>query len=282
MACGMFALSWVVLERMEGARSSLDALSWFDLAGFYAGIALSYLLVFVQWTQFSDLAGRRRTRSDAFVDTGLLALAKYVPGKVWGVMMRGAVSGQRVSVKREHVWRSFSEQLATLLFGVIVLGGFLLVASAMRTDLALAGCAVLFAAGCAVLPRLVRAGGEGGPALPVARLVVLGVGYCALWLASVLPFVIVVVNLSLPAPDELVPIVAAFLASSIAGWIAIVAPAGFGVREAVFVFAHPSRAMVQEGLGWIVLHRALFTLFDLLFGVAAIIVICLRNRVSGR
>ena len=98
----------------------------------------------------------------------------------------------------------------------------------------------------------------------------------------VLPFVIVVVNLSLPAPDELVPIVAAFLASSIAGWIAIVAPAGFGVREAVFVFAHPSRAMVQEGLGWIVLHRALFTLFDLLFGVAAIIVICLRNRVSGR
>ena len=58
---------------------------------FFVSVAFIYFVSFYLWTRFSLLFGQARDTHDAFIDTGLLAIGKYMPGKFWGIIARGAI-----------------------------------------------------------------------------------------------------------------------------------------------------------------------------------------------
>ena len=95
-----------------------------------------------------------------------------------------------------------------------------------------------------------------------------------------MPILILMANTLDLSQSQALHVSATFLASMIAGWLAFFAPGGVGVRESVFVFFAPDFLTWQEGLYWIAMHRGLYTLFDIVYGILTLSLISLRTRAA--
>jgi glycosyltransferase 2 family protein len=209
-------------------------------------LAVSYALV--AWLWGLALQRAAGTRVVVGVRVWFLSnLARYVPGNVWSYV--GAVELAR----REGVARPTTLAVMALTqvlsVGVALLVGLpVLVAERARLGrpallgavvvVAAAGLAALFRRRLLALARRRLPGFDPAGLTPSAGTVVLlVVGYAAYWAVTGLAFAALVASLASLAAADVPLVVAAYAAAYAAGFLALLTPAGLGVREGVLVVA---------------------------------------------
>ena len=248
---------------------------------------LMYGLLIAAWRRMLSGWGRGLDVWSAARIWTVSSLGKYLPGKVW------AVAGMAVMAQRAGIGAGPATGSAVILQVLAIGTGAAVVAltgwGALRAVYpgAGVGLAVLLAAAVACIgalfwpaltDRLLRiAAPDSGPIRPPVEAVVFGVvansiawvGYGgALWLLArgLLP----------DTGLGLLPAIAVFTASYLAGFLALFAPGGIGVREGLFIL------MLQEPIGigaataLAVASRLLLTVTEL--GAAAPFLLFPRGR----
>jgi uncharacterized membrane protein YbhN (UPF0104 family) len=209
-------------------------------------LALSYGLVAWLWGLALHRAAGTRVATGARI-WFLANLARYVPGNVWSYV--GAVELARREGVARRTTLSVMALTQLLSVGVALLAGLpvLLAERARLGRPALLGAVVVAAgAGLAALFRgqlldLARRrfpGFDPADLTPSAATVVLLVaGYAAYWAVTGLAFAALVASLYPLAASDVPLVVAAYAAAYAAGFLALLTPAGLGVREGVLVIA---------------------------------------------
>jgi uncharacterized membrane protein YbhN (UPF0104 family) len=209
-------------------------------------LALSYVLVAWLWGLALHRAAGTRLAAGARI-WFLSNLARYVPGNVWSYV--GAVELARREGVARRTTLSVMAITQVLSVGVALLTGLpvLLAERARLGRPALLGVAVvLVAAALAAIFRRQLLGlarrrlPDFDPAdvTPSAGTVaLLTVGYAAYWLVTGLAFAALVASLYPLAVTDIPVVVAAYAAAYAVGFLALLTPAGLGVREGVLVVA---------------------------------------------
>ena len=209
-------------------------------------LALSYGLVAWLW----GLALRRAagTRLVAGARIWFLSnLARYVPGNVWSYV--GAVELARREGVARRTTLAVMALTQVLSVGVALAAGLpVLLAERARLGrpallgavvvVAVAGLAVLFRRRLLGLARRRLPGFDPAELAPSAGTVAwLVAGYAAYWVVTGLAFAALVASLYPLAAGDVPLVVAAYAAAYAAGFLALLTPAGLGVREGVLVVA---------------------------------------------
>lgn len=204
-------------------------------------------------------------------------LGKYVPGKAWTYALRlGALTGRGASPE-SVIAGSVAEQVFALCAGALVVLSAGLGAERLPREaawaaalLALAGAAAFVAAPRAVhalLDRLLRALGRPPLARWPGRLPACGflLGYAATWCWVGFGVFLLARSLAPALPASAWwPLTGAFALSVCAGFLALFAPAGIGVREAVLVLGLQAWLDPVEAVFVAVAARLLATVAELL------------------
>jgi hypothetical protein len=248
---------------------------------------LMYALLIAAWQRMLRAWGRGLDFWPAARIWTVSSLGKYLPGKVW------AVAGMAVMAQRAGIGAGPATGSAVILqvlaigtgAGVVGLTGW----GALRAAYPAAGrgLAVLLGlsiAGIGLLlwPALVNrmlrvAAPDAGPVTPPAGAVAFGIvanavawaGYGgALWLLArgLLPGVGL----------DLMPAIAVFTASYLAGFLALFAPGGIGVREGVFILMLQGSIGIGAATALAIASRLLLTVTEL--GAAAPFLLFPRGR----
>jgi uncharacterized membrane protein YbhN (UPF0104 family) len=209
-------------------------------------LALSYAMVACLW----GLALRRAAGSPLAAGARiwfLANLARYVPGNLWSYV--GAVELARREGVARRATLAVMALTQVLSVGVALLVGLpVLVAERARLGrpallgvvvaVVVAGLAAVFRRQLLGLARRRLPGFEPGDLTPSARTVALLVlGYAAYWAVTGLAFAALVASLYPLAAADVPLVVAAYAAAYAAGFLALLTPAGLGVREGVLAVA---------------------------------------------
>jgi uncharacterized membrane protein YbhN (UPF0104 family) len=212
----------------------------------------------------------------------LANLARYVPGNVWSFV--GAVElARREGVARRTTLATMAlTQLLSV--GVALLVGLpLLLAEWARLGRpALYGAAAVAAVAAlavALRRRLVGLLRRRYPGVEPADLVpapgtavLLGVGYACYWVVTGLAFAALVRSVHPLAPADVPLTVAAYAAAYAVGFLALVTPAGLGVREGVLAVALAPIMPAGAALLVALLSRLWMMAFELLGALTAVAV----------
>ncbi len=264
------------------------ALGFGTYSAFYCSLLAVYLLGFLLWQNFASRHGLTRSNREALIDAGLMTVGKYIPGKIWGLMGRGALEGSDFTLDSRRVVISTAEQLVVLWYGASIVGmAWLLTeldSGSSRFNIILLTSPVLAMApwlASVITQRWLYSSRDGGlPVLPVRSWPTLACGYILLWSINPIPLLVLAgTSIDLTYADS-IHLGLAFIASVMAGWVAFFSPAGIGVREAAFVALAPSTLGWESCLYWIALHRTLSTIFDLLLGTLTLWAVssCARTK----
>ena len=222
------------------------------------------------------ITGTRIRFFEAYLQMVSFAAGKYIPGKVWGIVVRTAQLRRAAVSARMSILTSVVEQFAVL-FG----GGFVAVFAAALVfpeylpAIALVGVTMLV--GLIMLSRHVpeivkwvqrRRGIEVAPVPDIAGglwfWLQLIVAYSMLWLIS--GMILSVIYFSLFDGTASVGNIAALILANtigfIVGFLAVFAPGGLGVREATTVAVLAPFFPIKEALIAAILLRALTVVFD--------------------
>lgn len=237
-----------------------------------------YAVLVVAWRGMVVAWGQRLSLRHAAHIWTVSSLGKYIPGKVW------AIAGMALMARERGVAAWAATGAAVLNQVLAVAAGTLVVACTGTSLLAqhfpwidrglwLAGALSAISLAALLSPSLVRRVLRwvrvevGDPAVPsaasvfraAASNVVAWVGYgVALWLLA---------RGVLDAGPSLKAAIAAFTASYIAGLLAVIAPGGLGVREAVFILMLQGTLGAPAAAALAIASRALLTVTEL--GAAA-------------
>jgi glycosyltransferase 2 family protein len=188
-------------------------------------------------------------------------LGKYVPGKVWQIAAMGAMAQRSGVSATAAVGSSLVVNLVSIIagFAVIAVTAAGKVGSAVGAQassvsgrsaelavigIAIAGGAALLLAPVAV-PRLAalagRISGRGIaiPRVPARAIWLAAASTTASWLLYGLAFALFAHGISPRATGNATSYIAVYTGSYLAGYLALFAPGGVGVREAVLVLAMP-------------------------------------------
>jgi uncharacterized membrane protein YbhN (UPF0104 family) len=209
-------------------------------------LALSYGLV--AWLWGLALGRYAGTRASSGARIWFLSnLARYVPGNIWSYV--GAVELARREGVARRVTLAVMALTQVLSVGVAVAAGLpVLLAERARLGrpallgavvvAALAGLAVLFRGRLLELARRRVPGFDPRELTPSASTVAwLVAGYALYWAVTGLAFAALVAALHPLAAGDVPLAVAAYAAAYAAGFLALLTPAGLGVREGVLVVA---------------------------------------------
>lgn len=222
------------------------------------------------------VTGTNSSFPDAYLQMVSLAVGKYVPGKVWGVVARtGQLSRVGVSPQMSIV-TSVIEQLVVLFAGgVVAIGAAFLTFPDYWPGIAMTGVALVV--GLTILsgrvPEIVewlqRRRGNTDNVLPIVRsklehwlqFILL---HAVIWLVSGVTLCFIYFSL-FDAEVTTQGIAALILANTIGfivGFLALFAPGGIGVREATTVAVLAPFFPIGEALIAVIVLRAWMVLFD--------------------
>lgn len=213
-----------------------------------------YAVLILAWRRLVTAWGQAMTFRSAVRIWIVSSLGKYLPGKVWAIAGMAVMAGQVGVAPWVATGAAVLNQALSVAAGAVVVGvtgtslleaqyPWIRVALAILVGVSVAG--MLFLMWPGAVERLlalarVRPDKPAAPA-PAALLLAAGaniVAWCgygtALWLLA---------HGVLDRAPTLVQCIGAFAASYVAGLVAVVAPAGLGVRESVFIL------MLQGTLG---------------------------------
>jgi glycosyltransferase 2 family protein len=209
-------------------------------------LALSYGLVALLWSLALHRAAGTRPAAGARI-WFLSNLARYVPGNVWSYV--GAVELARREGVARRTTLAVMALTQVLSVGVALLVGLpvLLAERARLGRPALLGVGVVLAAAALAaifrrqllgLARRRLPGLDPADLTPSAGTVaLLTVGYAAYWAVTGVAFAALVASLYPLDPTDVPVVVAAYAAAYAVGFLALLTPAGLGVREGVLVVA---------------------------------------------
>ncbi len=281
----LFVCGIVLHQVVSENEISISTISKEVVAAVFLVVSAIYLVSALLWQNICRRFAIHRSWIEVFVDTGLMAVCKYFPGKVLGVLSRGVLKSSTVAVDKKSVLVSLLEQVFVLAVGGLLFAA-LLVMSSRQYDVLLTICfsilmLVIFVFIFSFLINHLVLNDHSRPPNFLNSLLFTGlqtIGYIILWCLTALPVVILIYDEMSLTSLELLSLAGAFIGAMIAGWLALFAPGGVGVREGVFVVLAPSFLSWQEGLYWITVHRALLTVFDLIFGLLAMVIAGHRIR----
>jgi uncharacterized membrane protein YbhN (UPF0104 family) len=209
-------------------------------------LALSFGLVALLW----GLALRRYAGTPASAGARiwfLSNLARYVPGNIWSYV--GAVELARREGVARRVTLAVMALTQLLSVGVALLAGLpVLLAERARLGrpallgavvvLVVAALAAVFRRQLLGLARRRLPGFDPADLTPsVGTVVLLTVGYAVYWAVTGVAFAFLVASLYPLAATDVPVVVAAYAAAYAVGFLALLTPAGLGVREGVLVVA---------------------------------------------
>ena len=191
---------------------------------------------------------KRLSMSESFRQLALVAVGKYVPGKVWGFLARGTALRQAETTTKGVFAATFVEQWAMLMSAGLV-GGLLLLftrPNQLFTVVALVAIATalfgnyLFRFGIAFFNRVLKlltTKDDTGMATPLAyrRYVALLTMHSLMWV--LIGFVLASIYYAFSLQPFSFELCAALMLANtlgiVVGFVALFAPGGLGVREAV-------------------------------------------------
>lgn len=250
----------------DGSFDDLRA-SWVVLSGVVAVAAMTYIAA--RWSRAAHLVGGNLAIGEAIPLYYQGEVGKYLPGAVWAVVGRGELA-VRAGLARPVAYASVASSLAGLYLGGALAAVLLLPAAAgARGATAVVGVVAFLVIGLAGLhPAVV------GRALSVVERVArrkfdvtvpswrhavgLVLGYLPAWVAIGFAHWCAVRALGVSAP--ITHIAFASAVSWCAGFLAIPAPGGIGVRESVFVLT--SGVASHDAAAAALLARVAFVVAD--------------------
>lgn len=213
-----------------------------------------YAVLILAWRRLVTAWGQAMTLRSAARIWIVSSLGKYLPGKVWAIAGMAVMAGQVGVAPWVATGAAVLNQALSVAAGAIVVGitGTSLLEAqypwiriALGILIGISSAGTLFLMWPGAVERLLALAGisPGKPAAPAPSALVLAAGanivaWCgygaALWLLA---------RGVLDRAPTLTQCIGAFAASYVAGLVAVVAPAGLGVRESVFIL------MLQGSLG---------------------------------
>lgn len=188
-------------------------------------------------------------------------LGKYVPGKIWQIAAMGTMAQKAGVSPAAAIGSSLIVNLVSIIAGFAVIAGTAAgrvaeavaardtgltpgTAQAAVVGIAMAGGAALLLAPIA-LPRLVMLAGRitgrsiAIPKVPARAIWIAAVSTTGAWVLYGLAFSLFAHAISARATGNAPSYIAVYTGSYLAGYLALFAPGGVGVREAVLVLAMP-------------------------------------------
>ena len=251
----------------------------------YLFIAVIGQIVFWITTCFAWLrslvifTGYRFSFISGFIQSNIIIIGKYLPGKIWGLVSRGIDLKQNGINRKETILVSYVDQLLLLHAGVIV--GLVSIALAESFMLALI---VLFVGIMSVLiiPKshdlLARVMMKFITDLDMTKLKtiltvekysILITYYIVIWLAAGLIFASIYFVFFDFDSRLLLPLIAANAIGILAGFIAVFAPGGLGVREATSAGILIDYIPLEEAVFLVLIYRLWTVLTDITGGISA-------------
>jgi glycosyltransferase 2 family protein len=271
------AVNWV---DFVSAIARMDPLL---VAGSIAAAVAAVVFSMLSWRSMVGAFGFPVGLRDAAAIVFVSQIGKYVPGAIWPIVA-GTELGRSAGLPRAVTAGSLAAQLLVSLASSAAISlGLVFTVPELTTrygwlSIALVA-AVLIVLSPPVLTRLVRLG------LRITRRVVevsirpVGVAASlvwsvASWLAFGLHIWLLVAAVGSPGPAQLLPSVSGYALAWLAGFVAVIAPAGAGVRELVLALALGPVVQQADLLGVVLVSRMLLVAVD--------IALCLVGRRAWR
>lgn len=267
------ALALLTLGWLELSWNSLDlgSIRWV-MVGLamlvqFGSLAVSVLL----WNRAVELGcGRRLPAVTALAQVGLGLVAKYIPGKIWGLAVRHqALVAQSHSSSRAASSLAM-EQLSSLFTACILSGPAVYMASKRLPGAFVSGLAFVVAIVVILLTSRIRLwlANRMPERLSVSDLAALGVLGLAQWGMSGLAMLLVAAGLGIALdPWSALWVASAVPASVLVGMLAAFAPSGIGVREGTFVLLCSPAIGVSGAVGCALVLRLMATVRDTVVGL---------------
>lgn len=230
--------------------------------------------------------------ASAFSQVALVLVGKYLPGKIWGMALRGNDLMKRGITFHDMLKCNYTEQLVSLHAGAVlglvvwlvinrppfwVVGLVLLLASPLYV------CLLNNVAGAALVGAIKKVWHKQGLALfhiPLGSYVLLFLVYLLEWLCigGILACLWSAVSPGGPGGNDVVLLIGVNAIAMIAGFLAFFSPGGLGVREGVMVGLLAGQLGLSGALLLSVVFRGWLILSESLAGLVAV---KLLSRQSG-
>lgn len=262
-------------------RSAVDDLLQANPAMLGVGVVawLGYLITTVlTWRRLlGAICGRMLDAWTCFVQIVMVNLGKYVPGKVWGFVARGSVLTRQDVDKSHIVDASIAEQFYLLFTaGLVVAGGFAIVLGGWQAWLAVVALLPIVVTsqiwlswGFSIWRKVFkRAEQSSDTKLSASTSIEITLRYVGVWVFLGLSFgaiAIAVTGVEI-TPASLAWFVIANTVGYVAGFIAIFAPGGIGVRESVGAGVLTSIMSLEQALIAVIVFRLFIVATELVMG----------------
>lgn len=276
---------WYLQLELQGFSLEIFDVRFLGLAVLFHGLALA--LSIGSWHVNLHQHGMHQlSLLQSLAMTGLSTLGKYTPGKVWGILARGAAVQKITGKAQTAATSALTEQIALLHSGAAVallclvassgwgwpvISGIGLIAAATAFWLAHSGTPIWH-----LLRRIDRKGrlNDINPDRDFkAAYPWVFFGLCAMWLAASLVLWAGVRAYGMPAPPGLAEVTLITLLSYFAGFASFFAPAGLGVRDGIMVAMLTPHTGVGPALYISLLHRLITAGFDLVLGLLSLFLV---------
>lgn len=279
-----------IAEQWRAFRASGTQLhpQWSVVGASSLVVLLAYAVLVETWRRTVGAWDAELSWPDAARIWFISNLGRYLPGKVWQIGAMGVMAQERGVSVVAATGSALVINLVNLLAGfglVLVTGAEFFHARAASLMLALA-----LVAGIGLAPRLVpiaaRVAGTllrrplDVPRLPDRAVWLASVGCLVAWVLYGVAFRIFVAGVLGSAPGSTASYIAAFTGSYLAGYIALFAPGGIGVRESSLMLALGQFGLAQAGAAGVIslTSRLWLTVLEVLPGFAFLAADALRGR----
>ena len=267
VAAGLAFVARAVWQGVD--QGSFSDVQWAWLLAGFGAAAVAMTTIAVRWSTAVTLVGGDLPVPDAVPLYFQGEIGKYLPGALWAVVGRAELA-RRAGVARSAAYASVASSLAaTYLAGALAAVLLLPFAAGARGATAVLGVSAFLVVGLLALHpavvglfvRLVERAARRDLAITIPswrEAVTLVVGYLPAWVAIGAAHWFCLRALGTSAPITHVAFAAAV--SWCAGFLAIPAPGGIGVRESVFVLT--SGVAHQDAAAAALLARVTFVVAD--------------------
>ena len=228
---------------------------------------------------------KKLSMRESFRQLALVAVGKYIPGKVWGFLARGTALKQSEASTAEVFAATFVEQWAMLMSAGLV-GGLLLLMIRPNGLLTVVGVAAivtsvlgnhLFRFGVSMFQRALSAVSESNERRQIIPLryphyLILLLTHSLMWvlMGSVLASIYFAFSLQAFSIELYAALVLANTVGIVTGFVALFAPGGLGVREAVTTAVLLPYIPLEQAALLSITFRLWTTLIDIFLAVTLV------------
>lgn len=284
VCCGIVAaglLVVAVLTQREQFLAAVQRLSWFSVLLATAAALLASGANLMSWRGAMSGVGIRLQLPLSCRVFFISQLGKYVPGSVWPIIAQIELTkGQGIPRVRSTTGALVAMVVGVATSGIISVLVLLTTASDSRSKywyvFVVVPCVLVMLAPPALERALRLVGKVTRRELGTTRLSWFGLGTAVSWSFVMwglfgLHTWFVVRDLLPDSEPSYLLMVGAFAFAWLAGFLVVIAPAGVGIREAVFVLALGGTLSVPDALALAILSRFILTIVDAILGGGALL-----------